>query len=67
MTRNKEDEMIITDTVETKPKERLKLNNKKTELVVVSRNNECPQVNIFINGNELKQLGQFKFLAFLIK
>ena len=33
--------------------------------MVVSRNNECPQI-IFINGNKLKQKGQFKCSGTLI-
>ena len=34
--------------------------------MVVSGNNECPQINIFINGSELKQRDQFKYLGSLI-
>ena len=44
----------------------LKLNSKKTEVKVVSRNNECPQINIFVNRNEPKQRDQFKYLLTLI-
>ena len=29
-------------------------NGKKTEAIVVSRNNKCPQINIFISGYKLK-------------
>ena len=31
--------------------------------MVVSRNNELPQINIFINENKLKQMDQFKHLG----
>ena len=34
--------------------------------MVVKRNKECPQINIFINGNEMKQWDQFKYLGSLI-
>ena len=29
----------------------------------MKRNNECPQINIFIKGNNLKQRDQFKYLS----
>ena len=29
--------------------------------MIVSRKNECPQINISINENKLKQRGQFKY------
>ena len=34
--------------------------------MIVISNNECPQINIFTNGNKLKQKGQFKYLDTLI-
>ena len=34
--------------------------------MVVSRNNEFPQIDIFINGNKFKQGDQFKYLDTLI-
>ena len=34
--------------------------------MVVSRNNECPQMSIFINGNKRKQKDQLKYLGILI-
>ena len=30
--------------------------------MIVSWNNECTQINIFINGKKLKQRDQFKYL-----
>ena len=42
------------------------MNSKKTEVMIVISNNECPQINIFTNGNKLKQKGQFKYLDTLI-
>ena len=38
----------------------------KIEVMVVSRNKERLQINMFINGNELKQRDQFKYLGSLI-
>ena len=34
--------------------------------MAVRGNNECPQINIFINRNKLKQRDQFKYLGTLI-
>ena len=34
--------------------------------MVVIQNSECPQINIFINGNNLKQRDQFKYLGTLL-
>ena len=42
------------------------LNWKKPEVMVVSGNNECPQVNIFINERKLKHRDQLKYLGTLI-
>ena len=42
------------------------MNSKKAEGKVISQNNECPQINILINGNKLKQRDQFKYLGPLI-
>ena len=42
------------------------LDSKNTEVMVVSKNKECPQINICINGYELKQRDQFKYLGSLI-
>ena len=42
------------------------MTSKKAEVMVNSRNNECPQINIFIDGNQPKQRDQFKYLGTLI-
>ena len=34
--------------------------------MVISRNNECPQIKIFIDGKKLKQRDQLKYLGTLI-
>ena len=39
---------------------------KKTKVMVISRNSECPQINIFTNRNKLKRRDQFKYLGTLI-
>ena len=39
---------------------------KKVHEMVVSRNKECPQINIFINENKLKERDHFKYFATLI-
>ena len=50
------------NTVEEESRRKgLELNSKKTEVMLVSRSNECPQVNIFISGNKLKQRDQIKY------
>ena len=64
--KNKEDLQKLLDVEEKSRKKGLELNSKKTEVMVVSGNNECPQINIFISGNKLKQRDQFKYLGTLI-
>ena len=55
------------DTVEEESREKeLKLNTKKDRYNVVSWKNVCPQINMFINGNKLKQRDSFKYLSTLI-
>ena len=44
----------------------LELYSKRTEAMIVSQNKECSHLNIFMNGNKLKQRNQFKYLGFLI-
>ena len=39
---------------------------KYTGVMAVSRNNECPRIKIFINGNKLKQRDQFNYSGTLI-
>ena len=43
----------------------LELNIKKTKVMVVSRNNDCPQI-LFINLNKLIQRDQIEYLGNLI-
>ena len=52
---NKEDLQQLLDS----SKKELELNSKKV-VGIISYNSECPQINIFINGNKLKQRDQFK-------
>ena len=64
---NKEGLQQLLDTIEKKnSKNGLGLNSKNTEVMVANRNNECPQINIFINGNKVKQRDQLKYLGSLI-
>ena len=48
---------------EERSKKELELNSKKSKVMFVSRNNECPQINIFFIGNKLKQRDQFTYLS----
>ena len=59
-------QQLIDNAEEESSKKGLELNSKKTEVMVVSRSNECPQINIFINWNKFKQRDQFKYLGSLI-
>ena len=62
MPENKEDLQQLLDIVEEESRKKgLELNNKSTEVMVVSGSNERPQTNIFINVNKLKQRNKFKF------
>ena len=55
---DKEDLQKLLHIVEEDSSEKgLELNSKKAEVMVVSRNNECLQINIFVNGDEFKYLG----------
>ena len=45
-------------------KKGLELNIKKTEEIEVSRNVDCTQINILINGNQLKK-GSIPILGYL--
>ena len=53
---------VITDQSQNKG---LSLNNKKTEVMVISKKS-CPKCVIKINGTTLKQVSQFKYLGTLI-
>ena len=44
----------------------LSLNEKKTEVIVVSRNSALPETKIFVKGAELKQVHIFKYLGTVI-
>ena len=64
---NEEDLQQLLDIIEGESnKKGLKLNSKKTEVMVVSQKNECPQIKIFINGNRLMQSDQLKNFGTLI-
>ena len=59
MQKNIEDMQQSYDIVEeVSIKEGLELNTRsQKDIMVVSRNNECPQINTFINWNQFKHLG----------
>ena len=44
-------------------KNEFEFNSKKREVMIFSGNIECSQINIFINGNKLKQRDQFRYLG----
>ena len=54
---NEKDLQQLLNIVESKSKEKgLELNSKKTEVMVISRKEEPPLINITINGIKLKQI-----------
>ena len=64
---NEKDLQQLLNIVESKSKEKgLELNSKKTEVMVISRKEEPPLINITINGIKLKQRDHFKYLGALI-
>ncbi|GFO28243.1 endonuclease-reverse transcriptase [Plakobranchus ocellatus] len=64
---NEKDLPQLLDIVkEESEKKGLELNRKKTEVMVVSRKQELPIINIYIKGTRLKQKDQFKYLGSLI-
>ena len=64
ITENKEDLQRMLDIAkEERSKKEMELNSKNTEVMAVSRNNECSRINTFINENKLKQRDQFKYLG----
>ncbi|GFO29671.1 clathrin heavy chain 1 [Plakobranchus ocellatus] len=66
-TENEKDLQQLLDIVkEESEKKGLELNRKKTEVMVVSRKQELPIINIYIKGTRLKQKDQFKYLGSLI-
>ncbi|GFO08467.1 endonuclease-reverse transcriptase [Plakobranchus ocellatus] len=61
---NEKDLQQLLDIVkEESEKKGLELNRKKTEVMVVSRKQELPIINIYIKGTRLKQKDQFKYLG----
>ncbi|GFN86605.1 endonuclease-reverse transcriptase [Plakobranchus ocellatus] len=61
---NEKDLQQLLDIVkEESEKKGLELNRKKTEVMVVSRKQELPIINIYIKGTRLKQKDQFKYQA----
>ena len=61
---NKEDLQQLLEIIEeVSRKKGLELNSEKTEVIIMSRNNDCPQINIFVNGSKLKQRDKFKSLG----
>ncbi|GFO11985.1 RNA-directed DNA polymerase from mobile element jockey [Plakobranchus ocellatus] len=64
---NKEDLQKLLNIVEEESrKQRLELNSKKTEVMVISRKQESPKCDIFINKVKLKQTEKFKYLGTII-
>ena len=54
----------LLNIVESKSKEKgLDLNSKKTEVMVISRKEDSPLINITINSIKLKQRDHFKYLG----
>ncbi|GFO15752.1 hypothetical protein PoB_004225700 [Plakobranchus ocellatus] len=64
---NKEDLQKLLNIVEEESrKKRLELNSKKTEVMVISRKQESPKCDIFINKIKLKQTEKVKYLGTII-
>ena len=64
---NEKDLQQLLNIVESKSKEkRLELNSKKTEVMVISRKEEPPLINITSNGIKRKQRDHFKYLGALV-
>ena len=64
---NEKDLQQLLNIVESKSKEKgLELNSKKTEVMLISRKEEPPLINITINGIKLKQRDHFKYLGALV-
>ena len=62
-----EKDLQLLNIVESKSKEKgLELNSKKTEVMVISRKEEPPLINITFNGIKLKQRDHFKYLGALV-
>ncbi|GFO45212.1 endonuclease-reverse transcriptase [Plakobranchus ocellatus] len=64
---NKEDLQKLLNIVEEESRKTgLELNSKKTEVMVISRKQESPKCDIFINEVKLKQTEKFKYLGTII-
>ncbi|GFN89036.1 endonuclease-reverse transcriptase [Plakobranchus ocellatus] len=64
---NKEDlQKLLNIVKEESRKKGLELNNKKTEVMVISRKQESPKCDIFINEVKLRQTEKFKYLGTII-
>ncbi|GFO08712.1 endonuclease-reverse transcriptase [Plakobranchus ocellatus] len=64
---NKEDLQKLLNIVEEGSRKKgLELNSKKTEVMVISRKQESPKCDIFINEVKLKQTEKFKYLGTII-
>ncbi|GFO39519.1 retrovirus-related pol polyprotein from type-1 retrotransposable element r2 [Plakobranchus ocellatus] len=64
---NKEDLQKLLNIVEEESRKKgLELNSKKTEVMVISRKQESPKCDIFINEVKLKQREKFKYLGTII-
>ncbi|GFO06013.1 endonuclease-reverse transcriptase [Plakobranchus ocellatus] len=64
---NKEDLQKLLNIVEEENRKKgLELNSKKTEVMVISRKQESPKCDIFINEVKLKQREHFKYLETII-
>ena len=64
---NEKDLQQLLNIVASKSKKKgLELNSKKTEVMVISRKEEPPLINITINGIKLKQRDHFKYLGALV-
>ncbi|GFO41176.1 endonuclease-reverse transcriptase [Plakobranchus ocellatus] len=64
---NKENLQKLLNIVEEESRKKgLELNSKKTEVMVISRKQESPKCDIFINKVKLKQIEKFKYLGTII-
>ncbi|GFS11155.1 endonuclease-reverse transcriptase [Elysia marginata] len=64
---NKDDLQELLNIVEEESRKKgLELNSKKTEVMVISRKQEPPKCDIFINDAKLKQQDKFKYLGTII-
>ena len=64
---NEKDLQQLLNIVGSKSKKKgLELNSKKTEVMVISRKEEPPLINITINGIKLNQRDHFKYLGALV-